>query len=81
MTNNNNDEEIISEEEAQHQQQQKQKQLIDQLRLLKRLIESQEKGEKITFDLENPHVRKEIEELENILRKKLVKKGEGGASC
>ena len=48
MTNNNNNkEDIISEVEAQ-QQKQKQKQIIDQLHLLKRLLESQEKGEKIT---------------------------------
>jgi hypothetical protein len=75
--NNNNNERIISKEEEQEAKQRQQKQLIDQLRLLKRLIESQEKGENITFDPENPYVRKEIEELMNILRKKVRKEGEG----
>ncbi len=64
------------EEEEEERRQQQQKQLIDQLRLFKRLLESQEKGEKITFDLENPNVRKELERLEDALHKKLEKEKE-----
>ena len=68
--------ETPTREEEKEELQQKQKQLLGQLRLLKRLLKSQEKGEKITFDFDNPHVRKEMDLLQDILRKKLGK-GEG----
>ena len=64
-------------EEKEAQQHENKQQLLNQLRLFNRLLDRQEKGEKITFDLENPYVRKEIEELMNILRKKVRKEGEG----
>jgi hypothetical protein len=69
MSNNNRD----KEEEEEKEKQQKQKQLLDQLRLLNRLLKSQEKGEKITFDFDNPHVAKEMDLLQDALRKKLGK--------
>jgi hypothetical protein len=60
------------EEEVQ-QRRQRQQELLNQVRLLKRLVESQNKGEKIIFDLENPLVRKEMQGLMDILEKKLKK--------
>ena len=69
--------ETPTREEEKEELQQKQKQLLGQLRLLNRLLlKSQEKGEKITFDFDNPHVRKEMDLLQDVLRKKLGK-GEG----
>ena len=65
-------------EEEKEELQQKQKQLLGQLRLLNRLLKSKEKGEKITFDFDNPHVRKEMDLLQDALRKKLgERRGEG----
>jgi hypothetical protein len=61
------------EEEEQQQRRQRQQELLNQVRLLKRLVESQNKGEKIIFDLENPLVRKEMKGLMGILEKKLGK--------
>ena len=60
-------------EEEQQQRRQRQQELLNQVRLLKRLVESQNKGEKIIFDLENPLVRKEMKGLMDILEKKLGK--------
>jgi len=68
--------ETPTREEEKEELQQKQKQLLGQLRLLNRLLKSQEKGEKITFDFDNPQVRKEMDLLQDALRKKLGK-GEG----
>lgn len=65
-------------EEEKEELHQKQKQLLGQLRLLNRLLKSKEKGEKITFDFDNPHVRKEMDLLQDALRKKLgERRGEG----
>ncbi len=61
------------EEEEVQQRRQRQQELLNQVRLLKRLVESQNKGEKIIFDLENPLVRKEMKGLMDILEKKLGK--------
>ena len=61
------------EEEEVQQRRQRQQELLNQVRLLKRLVESQNKGEKIIFDLENPLVRKEMQGLMDILEKKLKK--------
>jgi hypothetical protein len=60
-------------EEELQQRRQRQQELLNQVRLLKRLVESQNKGEKIIFDLENPLVRKEMQGLMDILEKKLKK--------
>jgi hypothetical protein len=60
------------EEEEQHRRQ-RQQELLNQVRLLKRLVESQNKGEKIIFDLENPLVGKEMKRLMDIIEKKLGK--------
>ena len=68
--------ETPTREEEKEELQQKQKQLLGQLRLLNRLLKSQEKGEKITFDFDNPHVRKEMDLLQDALRKKLGKEVE-----
>lgn len=68
--------ETPTREEEKEEIQQKQKQLLGQLRLLNRLLKSQEKGEKITFDFDNPHVRKEMDLLQDALRKKLGKEVE-----
>jgi hypothetical protein len=65
------------EEERAQQRQQQEKQVLDQVRLFKRLLENQVSGKKITSDLDNPDVRKELEELEDIIREKLGKEGEG----
>ena len=70
--------ETPTREEEKEELQQKQKQLLGQLRLLNRLLKSKEKGEKITFDFDNPHVRKEMDLLQDALRKKLgERRGEG----
>jgi hypothetical protein len=61
------------EGEEVQQRRQRQQELLNQVRLLKRLVESQNKGEKIIFDLENPLVRKEMQGLMDILEKKLKK--------
>lgn len=61
------------EVEEVQQRRQRQQELLNQVRLLKRLVESQNKGEKIIFDLENPLVRKEMQGLMDILEKKLKK--------
>lgn len=61
-------------EEKEAQQHENKQQLLNQLRLFNRLLDRQEKGEKITFDLENPDVRKEAERLLDALHKKLEKK-------
>lgn len=72
MSNNDKKEREGGEEEVQ-QRRQRQQELLNQVRLLKRLVESQNKGEKIIFDLENPLVRKEMQGLMEILEKKLKK--------
>ncbi len=61
------------EGEEVQQRRQRQQELLNQVRLLKRLVENQNKGEKIIFDLENPLVRKEMKGLMDILEKKLGK--------
>ncbi len=71
MSNRDNKE--TGEEEVQQQRRQRQQELLNQVRLLKRLVESQNKGEKIIFDLDNPLVRKEMQGLMDILEKKLKK--------
>ncbi len=60
-------------EEEEEQRRQRQQELLNQVRLLKRLVESRNKGEKIIFDLENLLVRKEMQGLMDILEKKLGK--------
>jgi hypothetical protein len=72
MSNKDKKERGGGEEEVQ-QRRQRQQELLNQVRLLKRLVESQNKGEKIIFDLENPLVRKEMQGLMDILEKKLKK--------
>lgn len=72
MSNKDKKEREGGEEEVQ-QRRQRQQELLNQVRLLKRLVESQNKGEKIIFDLENPLVRKEMQGLMDILEKKLKK--------
>ncbi len=61
------------EEEEPQQRRQRQQELLNQVRLLKRLVENQNKGDKIIFDLENPLLRKEMQGLMDILEKKLGK--------
>jgi len=69
----NKDKKEREEGEEVQQRRERQQELLNQVRLLKRLVESQNKGEKIFFDLENPLVRKEMQGLMDILEKKLKK--------